>query len=187
MTRHAVAAAARHLFAARGYVATSIQAISDMAQIPVPTIYSAFGAKPAILEEVRRNWIHESQVESLYQEAMTLALPRERLRRAAHWTRKQFELGHDVIAVYQEAARADSRVATTWQQALRIREAAVAELIASCKPDLRARLSRKDALDIYVACTLPEAYRTLVIERGWSADRYEAWLAGLLVEQVLGP
>ena len=182
-----MAAAARSLFAAHGYVATSIQAISDKSQIPVPTIYSAFGAKPAILEEVRRNWIQESQVENLYREAMTLALPRERLRRAAHWTRKQFELGHDVIAVYQEAARADGRVARTWQQALHVREAAVAELIASCKSDLRPRLSRKDALDIYVACTLPEAYRTLVIERGWSAGRYEAWLAGVLVDQLLGP
>jgi len=33
---------------------------------------------------------------------------------------------------------------------------------------------------------LPEIYRTLVVERGWSAERYEDWLAAALVRQLLG-
>jgi hypothetical protein len=32
---------------------------------------------------------------------------------------------------------------------------------------------------------LPEIYRTLVLERGWPADRYEAWLAGSFTQQLL--
>ncbi|GAB3833597.1 hypothetical protein GCM10027610_027700 [Dactylosporangium cerinum] len=40
---------------------------------------------------------------------------------------------------------------------------------------------------IYLTLVLPEVYRTLVIERGWTADRYEQWLAGALITQLLRP
>jgi hypothetical protein len=32
---------------------------------------------------------------------------------------------------------------------------------------------------------LPEIYRTFVVERGWSNDKYEAWLAENLIRQLL--
>ena len=83
LTREIIAASARRLFAERGYVATTIQAISDAAEIPVPTIYSALGNKPAILEEIRRAWIAESGVEDLHHEALSTSEPRARLRLAA--------------------------------------------------------------------------------------------------------
>jgi TetR/AcrR family transcriptional regulator, regulator of autoinduction and epiphytic fitness len=53
-----------------------------------------------------------------------------------------------------------------------------------------AALDRRDALDPAVdrsevedavhALMSPELYRILTVERGWSGDRYEAWLARLL-------
>ena len=42
-----------------------------------------------------------------------------------------------------------------------------------------------EALDITLALTLPEVYRTLVVERGWSPSRYETWLAESLAAQLL--
>src|ERR1700694_4840477 len=180
-TRAAVAEAARRLFAAHGYVATSIQAIAGEAAIPVQTIYSAFGSKPAILEEVRRNWIAASDVEALHRRALGSPDLRERLGFAAHWTRRQFQLGHDVIAMYQEAARSDPRAAAVWRQTLAGRGAAVPELLQLLRSDLRAGLTPAQALDHYVACTLPEIYRTLVLERGWSPDQYQRWLTELLL------
>jgi AcrR family transcriptional regulator len=185
-TREVIAASARRLFAERGYVATTIEAISGAAEIPVPTIYSALGNKPAILEEIRRTWIAESGVEELHREALSTSEPRARLRLAAHWTRRQFELGHDVIAIYQEAARIDSRAALVWRRALAGREAALDQLVHSLKGRLRPRLKPAAALDIYIVCTLPEAYRALVLDRRWSPDQYEEWLAELLVLELLG-
>jgi hypothetical protein len=46
-------------------------------------------------------------------------------------------------------------------------------------------VSVDDGVAIYVALVLPEVYRTLVIERGWTADRYEDWLADALTTQLL--
>jgi AcrR family transcriptional regulator len=185
-TRETVASAARRLFAKRGYVATTIQAISEAAGIPVPTIYSAFGNKPAILEEARRLWIAESDVENLHRQALATPEVQSRLRLAAHWTRRQFELGYDVISIYQEAARADPRVAVVWRRVMLRREAAVSELLESLKGRLRSGLRLRQALDLYVCWTLPEIYRTLVLERGWPCNRYENWLAELLIREFLG-
>jgi AcrR family transcriptional regulator len=184
-TREAVAAAARRLFAEQGYVATTIEAISEAAEIPVPTIYSAFGNKPAILEEARRLWIAETDVENLHRRALATPEVERRLRLAAHWTRRQFELGYDVISIYQEGARADPRVASVWRQVMLRREAAVSELLESLKGRLRSGLTLRQALDLYVSWTLPEIYRTLVLERGWSLTRYENWLAELLIREFL--
>jgi AcrR family transcriptional regulator len=184
-TREAVAGAARRLFADQGYSTTSIEAISEAAEIPVPTIYSAFGNKPAILEEVRRLWIAGTDVENLHRQALGTPELQTRLRLAASWTRRQFELGYEVIAMYQEAARADRRVAAVWRQVMSRREAAVNELLGSLTGRLRPGLKVGEALDLYVAWTLPEVYRTLVLERGWSPKTYENWLAELLIREFL--
>jgi AcrR family transcriptional regulator len=141
LTRTKVAAAARRLFAQQGYTPTTIEAIATRSGVPVQTIYSAFGAKPAILEEVRRLWILDTHVAELHAAAMQLRDPRARLARAAHWTRRQFELGHDVIAVHEEAARQDTRVARSWRAALTGREEAIVALIRPLATDLRPGLT----------------------------------------------
>ncbi len=185
-TRSAVAAAARTLFAEHGYTSTTIEAISDAAEIPVQTIYSAFGNKPAVLEEVRQHWIAEADVERLHRQALAVPDLQRRVHLAAHWTRRQFELGYDVIAAYQEAARADPRVAAVWRQVMSFREAAVSDLLESLSGHLRPPLTLTQALDLYVAWTLPEVYRTLVLERSWSPNQYERWLGELLARELLG-
>jgi AcrR family transcriptional regulator len=185
-TREAIARAALQLFEDRGYVATTIQAISETAGIPGQTIYSALGSKPAILEEIRRRWIAEARVEELYAQALTKSEPAERLRLAARWTRRQMELGYGVITVYQEAARADARAGGRWSDALAGREVAVRNLLTSMQDSLRPGLDVQRALDLYVVATLPEIYGNLVLVRAWSVDEYEAWLAERLAADLLG-
>jgi hypothetical protein len=99
---------------------------------------------------------------------------------------RQFELGYDVTSIYQEAARADPRVAKAWRQVMLRREAAVSELLESMRGRLRPGLTLRHALELYVTWTLPEIYRTLVLERAWSPNKYEHWLADLLIREFLG-
>lgn len=185
-TRQAVMTAARTLFAERGYTATTIEAISRSAGIPVQTIYSAFGTKRTILEEIRVAWIRDADVAESFGEAMTMPRLGDRLRLAAHWTRRQFEFGHDVIAAYQEAARVDPEAARVWKAALQGRAVGLSKMIRSARGDLRPGLPPKRAVDTFVAMTLPEAYRTLVLERGWTPDQFEDWLARTLVRELVG-
>jgi hypothetical protein len=51
--------------------------------------------------------------------------------------------------------------------------------------DLRPGLSAERAAEIFLALTLAEIYDTLVRQRGWTPDEYEAWLTTLLRQQLL--
>ena len=179
-TKEQVARAARGLFAEQGYVATTIAAISEAAEIPAQTIYSAFGNKPAILREIARIWIAEAETRRLAQESLQLKDPAERLRSAAHWQTRQFETGIDVIQIYQEAARADARMAEEMRRIWDAREQELKTYLKSFEGQLKPR-----ALDIFLACTATEIYRLLVLDRHWSIEDYETWLGDTLVSQLL--
>ena len=184
-TKEQVARAARRLFAEQGYVATTIAAISDAAQIPAQTIYSAFGNKAAILREVARLWIVEAHTRRLSDEALAVDDPAERLRLAAAWQLRQFETGYDVITIYQQAAHADPRMAEEMRTVWGFRERELEIFLGSFAGQLAAGLTPSLALDIFLTCTMAEVYRTLVLERGWSGEDYELWLANTLITQLL--
>ena len=184
-TKHEIARAARAVFAERGYVATTIKAISDEADIPVPTIYSAFGSKAKILEKITEGWMREAQTSDLARASLAEPDPAQQLRLLAGLNRRQLDVGSDVIAIYQEAARSDPAMVEVLRNILAAREREIRKLVTSVARELRPDLTVECALDIALALTLPEIYQTLVVERGWSGDRYEAWLGAVLVEQLL--
>lgn len=78
---------------------------------------------------------------------------------AARWNTRQFALGLDVLQTYEDAARADPGMNETWKAVLAGREGAIRRLLGP--------------------------YCILVVERGWSEERYEAWLGDLFVTQLL--
>jgi AcrR family transcriptional regulator len=181
-TKQQVAEAARQLFAENGYVATTITAISETAEIPAQTIYSAFGNKRAILREIARLWIVAADTRRLHDESLAVEDPAERLRKAAHWQTKQFETGYDVITIYQQAARADVEMEAELRRVWAAREH---ELKGFLKTFDTLKLSQKKALDVFLACTAAEVYGLLVLDRNWSLEEYETWLGDTLVSQLL--
>jgi len=184
-TRQEVAAAARTLFAEHGYVATTIAAIAAAADIPAPTIYSAFGGKKQILDEIIVGWIAEADTWRLHEAALVEPDPPARMRAIAHFNRLQLELGLDILLVYQEAARVDPAMAVGWRETLAGRERMLGILLASFAGELAPGIDMTEATDRFVAVTTPEIYRTLVAQRGWSPQKFEEWLGDLLVHQLL--
>ena len=185
-TKSQIASAARALFAEHGYAATTIAAISAAADIPVQTVYSSLGSKAKILERITQSWMEEAQTVSLAQASLQETDPRQQLLLLAELNRRQLEVGSDVVAIYQEAARADPGMARTLQRVLAAREREIRKLLRTTARHHRPGLTLDRALDITLALTLVEVYRTLVIGRGWSARRYEAWLGDSLIAQLLG-
>jgi AcrR family transcriptional regulator len=185
-TKTQVADAARRLFANRGYVATTIAAIAEAADIPAPTIYSAFGTKAAILR-----WIADQAVSAVdpvrgHEQARANPDPAAGLRQAANIQRRQFEAMLDVITVHQEAARTDPEIAEATRRILANRERGFRAHLAAIVPHLSPGMTIDDAVAVYTTLVLPEVYRSLVIERGWSPERYEQWLGGALIHDLLG-
>ena len=184
-TKEEVGRAARRLFARHGYVATTIAAIAEEADIPAPTIYSAFGGKAAILQDIAHRVVTELDVDRHHEDAVKHPDPAAGLRMAAALQRRQFELMYDVIAIYQEAARVDAQIDRAQRTILANRERAFRRHLTSISARLTPRITVDQAVDIYLALVPPEVYRTLVLERGWTPDRYETWLGDALVDQLL--
>ncbi|WP_328529569.1 TetR/AcrR family transcriptional regulator [Nocardioides sp. NBC_00368] len=184
-TKREVARVARALFAEHGYVATTISTISAEADIPVQTIYSAFGSKARILDKITELWMNEAQTTSRAAAYLEESDPARQLQMLAELNRRQMEAGFDVVAIYQQAAASEPHMAETLRNVLGAREREIRKLIDALAPHLRSELTVATALDLTLALTLPEVFHLLVVERGWSHRRYEEWLGDSLVSQLL--
>ncbi len=184
-TKREVARVARALFAERGYVATTISTIAAEADIPVQTIYSAFGSKAKILEKITELWMSETETASRAAAYLREPDPAGQLLMLAELIRRQMQVGFDVVVIYKEAGASDPQMAETLRNAMAAREREIRKLIDDLAPSLRQDLTVDSALDLTLALTLPEIFHLLVVERGWSHRRYESWLGSALVSQLL--
>jgi AcrR family transcriptional regulator len=192
-TRAAVIEAARRLFLERGYVATTIEAISELADTPQPTVYRLFSSKLGILRALLDVSIagddeavamaDRPQVRSL----ITHPDPRDVLTGLAALVAGLMVRTGPVHQVLEEAARSDHGAAAALAEIARQRHEGQRRVIGALarEGELRSGLEEGAAADIVHALASPEVYRLLVTDRGWSGTRYEQWLGSILIDQLL--
>ncbi len=184
-TRRLIVDAARTLFLERGYTATTMDAIAEEAGVAVSTVYAVYKNKRTILRAIREAWHEQTQAREINAEASRQPDPERRLEMVAHATRRQWETGGAVVAVYQGAAAADREAAAELEEALRGRRAALDRVVEGMAGSLRPGLEVNRAAALLRALCRAEVYRELVEESGWSPDEYEAWLVETLKRQLL--
>ena len=184
-TRELIVDAACELFLAQGYMATTIEAISARAGVAVSTIYAVFRNKRGILQAIRERWHRESGQRDIYRQAMEQSDPKRRLELAAYATRRQWETGGAMMAIYQAAAAADPDAAAELSTALQGRRTFLTQFIDAMSEQLRLDLSSTRATALFTTLTQPTIYQELVGEEGWLPEKYEVWLAETLQQQLL--
>ncbi len=184
-TRRLIVDAARKLFLERGYAATTMDAIAEEAGVAVSTVYAAFRNKRTILRAMREAWHEQTRAREINLEASRQPDPARRLEMVANATRRQWETGGAVVAVYQGAAAADQGAAAELAEALRGRRAVLDRVVEGMEGSLRPGLDVDRAAALLRALCRAEVYRELVEESGWSPDEYEAWLRETLKGQLL--
>lgn len=185
-TKRRIAGAARRLFADQGYARTSIAAVATAAGVAVRTVYAAFGTKQAILAAICDAWLAEADVFALIAQALAEPDAAARLALVARLNRQQWERGSDVVSLIEAAATTDrdvARMLAGWKDG---RAQALAGVVAGMADRLADGLDVAAAAAILRGLSTSEVYRELVEGEGWSADRYEGWLAGLLARELLG-
>jgi AcrR family transcriptional regulator len=192
-TRAAIVDAARTLFLERGYAATTIEAISDASDTPQATVYRLFSSKLGILKAVVDVSIGgDDQAVAMADRPQVRALladpdPRQQLLGFAALLRDVMQRVGPVHRLLAEAARSDEDAAALLAEIARQRQEGqhrIARSLARSKAP-RPGLRERDAADLIYALASPELYGLLVIDRGWSGERYEKWLAAILTEQLL--
>lgn len=166
-------------------MATTMEAIAKEADVAVSTVYAIYKNKRTILRAIREAWHEQTHAREINEEASRQPDPERRLEMVAHASRRQWEAGGTLVAIYQGAAAADREAAAELREALRGRRAALDRIVEGMEAALRPDLDSARAAAILRALCRAELYRELVEESGWSPDEYEAWLFETLKEQLL--
>ncbi len=193
--RERMRVAAQTLFTARGYSATSMQAIADEAGMAVQTLYFTFGTKRALLGELLDVAVagDDEPVPNLERPQVMAALenpdPVAQLREQARLAREVYERVAPVLQVVAHAATADPEIHELWETNNAQRAVVMKRMTTAlaAKTALREGLDVAMATDITLALLSSELYHLLTARRGWDAARWEKWTADALVTQLLPP
>jgi AcrR family transcriptional regulator len=192
LARRAVVSAARTLFLESGYTSTTIGAISDVADVPPATVYRLFGSKLGILKAVLDTSIAgDDQPLSIQERPNVAALfaesdPYKLLEGFAAVTAAINQRTSDVYRVLVSAAGSDPGATELLEEMQRQRnegQSGIARSLAR-SGSLRDGLHEDIAVDLIHALMSPEIYRLLVVDRGWTTETYQEWLASTLVQQL---
>jgi AcrR family transcriptional regulator len=195
LARAAVIQAARTLFPDRGYATTTVEALSDLADVPPATVYRLFSSKLGILKALLDVSIAgDDEAVPLQDRAQAHALfadadPRRQLSGFASVCREINSRSATVYRILVSAAGSDPEAAALLAQYTHKRQEGQGQIARSLARagGLRPELKERDAADIIHALMSPEVYRLLVGDRGWPPGRYEQWLRDTLVSQLLPP
>ena len=195
LARAAVVKAARSLFLEQGYGATTIEAISERADVPQPTVYRLFSSKLGILKAlIDASIVGDDESVPLADRPHVRSLvddpdPRDRLAGFVGITAQVNARVQPVYRILVGAATSDPDAAALLDELTRQRQEGQAMITQALARSgaLRSDLRTRDAADVIHALMSPELYRLLVVDRGWSPARYAQWLTTTLADQLLPP
>jgi AcrR family transcriptional regulator len=186
-TRRRILEAARDLFESCGYAVTTLEAIAEIAEVSPKTIAAVFGSKRALLAAVINPEAFSTPVQQLLEEVGATEDPSRRLSLVAQITRQAYEPLARSLELLRTAGALAPELADLAQQVEARRRQNQALLMASLHEQgvLRSGLSFEEATDVLWALTSYDLYRMLVVDQRWEPERYETWLAQLLVQHLL--
>jgi AcrR family transcriptional regulator len=192
LARRAVVAAARTLFLERGYAATTIEAISNLADVPPATVYRLFASKLGILKALIDTSIAGDDQPLTVQERPNAASlfaesdPIKLLAGCAGITTAINQRTNDVYRVLVGAAGSDPAAAELLSEIQQQRNRGQGQIAHALdrSRSLRDGVHKRDAGDLIHALMSPEVYRLLVVDRNWPPEKYQQWLATTLIQQL---
>ena len=187
-TRRAIIAAARELFAERGYTATKVDEVAALARVSPATVYAVAGGKQGLLHTLVDDWTQAPEVDEAYRAIEASDTAEGVLGLVAATCRQMRCDWGDVMKIVlataplDETAAATLRTATDRYRAGTLLAARRLADLGALKPGLRID-DANDMLWFYFGYS---GFFTLMEDNAWSADRAEEWLREMAAIAVLG-
>jgi AcrR family transcriptional regulator len=190
-TRRSILDAAHELFVTTGYAATTIQAIAERGGVAVQTVYAVFGNKRELLRQLIESTItgdDDPLPVTERPEARAVAAEPDAQKRAeldAAMSRSIAERVAPIVRVASEAAASDPELAAMMDA---VKAARREEMIASAEIVAGAdglRIDPEEAAATLYVLYSPAVADMLMRDYGWSPERYERWLARMLLVSVI--
>ncbi len=186
-TRASILGSAKKLFSKRGIDPVTIDDVARDAGVSSPTVYALFQSKAGLLKALTERALFDDALLKLVEEARALTDPAAILKKTASIA----------CAIYEneKAEMGLIRGASSFSNDLKRMEAELETIRFTMQEErckvlwksgaVKAGLDLPTIRDIVWMYTSRDVYRLLVIERGWSAAKFEGWLAASLVAGLL--
>ncbi len=192
-TRRQILEAARRLFAERGYSGATIEAIAQEAGVAAETIFAIFGNKRTILANlISLSVAGDDQPIPLLQRpgpqnVLQERDPRRQLQLFAQDISTILQRVAPMFEIMRMAAKTEPDIAELLKNLLEERLQNLAAFVQrlSAHTALRPGLDDAQAAEIVWTIASPEVFILLTTDRGWSRERYAAWLGDALARLLL--
>src|ERR1700716_492981 len=192
-TRTRILDAAQQLFSSRGYGATTMEAIAAEAGVATDTVYATFRNKAGVLHKLLdvRVGGDDAPVQLIDREGPrnVRAEPTQQgqIDRFAPDIAQILERARPVDEIMRGAAAIDPEIAELRARMQGFRYDNLRQFVVwlAAKGPLRGGISEEEAAAIVWTLASPEVHGLLRDGRGWSQERYVAWLADSLTRILL--
>jgi AcrR family transcriptional regulator len=182
-TLERILAAGSAEFERRGYAATRMRAVAQVAGVSVPTVELLFGTKPELLRAaisfairgdaervpmLKRPWARSAEEAASVGEFLAIVS-----RVLVEGEQRSAGL---VVAAF-EAAKHDDTMSALADQLRGQRAETAAWLVDGliARASLRDEITREQAIDTVWLLMDPHGFSVLTRDRGWTPERFEAW------------
>ncbi len=192
-TRERLLAAACAEFERRGYAATSMRAVAEAAGVSVPTVELVFGTKSRLLEAaisfaIRGDGEPVAMLKrSRAQVAQETSSVAEFLAIVGRVLVEAEQRSAGLILAAFEAANHDQSMSALADQLRGQRAETAAWLVDELirRASLGREITRQQAIDTIWLLMDPHGFVALTRDRGWTAERFEAWFIDSVQKLVL--
>jgi AcrR family transcriptional regulator len=191
--RRAMLDAAIELLVERGYAETTLALVAQRAGVAAPTVYKAFGNKPALVKAAFDYAVAgDDDATPIYERERAKQIlaepsPVRKLEIYTEGLLGTLTRSARLQLVVRTAAEIDRQLKGIWEHMTLGRLVGMGIIATNLSEGghLRRGISRDEARDVLWAFTSPELYQLMVLIRGWSGSRYRDWVLRALVDALL--
>jgi AcrR family transcriptional regulator len=183
--------AAQSLFLTRGYAATTVAEVAQASGVSPETIYKAFGGKAGLVKAIYDRGLAGEGPLPAYQRSDEMrereSDPRIIMREWGRLTAEVASVVTPIRLLLRTAAATDADMARLLEDRERERLERMrhhARFLGE-RGHLRDDVTLDEATDVLWTCSSAEFYELLVMQRGWSQERFAAAISQFMISALL--
>lgn len=191
--RDSILDAAEKKFLSRGYFATTVAEIAAGAGVSAETIYKTFGGKPGVVHAIYTRRLAGTGRVAAYARSDEMRLhetdPSSLMQKWGALTAEVASALTPILLLVRTAAATDENMAALQAESNqdRLERMRHNALFLKDRGFLRNDITLDEAVDVMWLCSSPELYDLLVLQRGWSLERFADFVASSMASALLAP
>ena len=186
-TRLKILNEAQKLLSAKGLKKTTIELIAQKAGVATPTVYSIFGSKSEIINQLGQVFVFGEDYKSLVKKSISQKDARASLKMVPQITTMIFKMElKQMKYIWVDSSPEIEELKNKLEQQRFDRQKFIVERLEA-QGHLSPSLSQAMGREILWALSGRELFKKLVHEKKWSEQKYISWLKETLTKVLVAP